>query len=34
MGATAARLVGGELGWDVYDSNLLDQVAQRYKESR
>ena len=33
-GATVARLVGGHLGWEVYDSNLLDQVAQRYKESR
>ena len=33
-GATVARLVGEHLGWEVYDSNLLDQVAQRYKESR
>ena len=29
-----ARLVGEHLGWEVYDRNLLDQVAQRYKESR
>jgi cytidylate kinase len=33
-GATVARLVGEQLGWEVYDANLLDQVAQRYKESR
>jgi cytidylate kinase len=33
-GATVARLVGERLGWEVYDGNLLDQVAQRYKESR
>ena len=33
-GATVARLVGERLGWEVYDTNLLDQVAQRYKESR
>ena len=33
-GTTVARLVGGHLGWEVYDANLLDQVAQRYNESR
>jgi cytidylate kinase len=33
-GTTIGRLVGEQLGWEVYDSNLLDQVAQRYKESR
>ena len=33
-GATIARLVGKCLAWEVYDTNLLDQVAQRYKESR
>ncbi len=32
--ATVARLVGEQLGWEVYDRNLLDQVAQRYKEPR
>ena len=26
--------MGERLGWEVYDRNLLDQVAQRYKESR
>ncbi len=33
-GTTVARLVGKDLGWEVYDKNLLDQVAQRHKESR
>jgi len=33
-GTSVARLVGGHLGWEVYDSNLLDQVAQRNNESR
>jgi cytidylate kinase len=33
-GETVARLVGERLGWQVYDKNLLDQVAQRYKEPR
>ncbi len=33
-GAAIARMVGERLGWKVYDGNLLDQVAQRYKESR
>ena len=33
-GTTVARLVGEHLGWEVYDTNLLDQVAQRYNESR
>jgi len=33
-GATIARLVGSRLAWQVYDSNLLDQVAQRNHESR
>ena len=33
-GAIVAGLVGERLGWEVYDSNLLDQVANRYKESR
>ena len=33
-GAIVARLVGEHLGWEVYDRNLLDHVAQRYKESR
>ena len=26
--------MGERLGWKVYDANLLDQVAQRYNESR
>ena len=30
-GAIVARLVGEHLGWEVYDRNLLDQVAQRYQ---
>lgn len=33
-GAVVARLVGERLGWEVYDRNLLDQIAERYKESR
>ncbi len=33
-GTTVARLVGERLGWEVYDANLLDRVAQRYKEPR
>ena len=33
-GASVVRLVGHDLGWEVYDKNLLDQVAQRHKESR
>ncbi len=33
-GAMVARLVGEHLGWEVYDTNLLDQVAQRNRESR
>lgn len=33
-GTTVARLVGELLGWKVYDRNLLDQVADRYQESR
>ena len=33
-GASVARLLGEQLGWEVYDKSLLDQVAQRYKESR
>jgi cytidylate kinase len=33
-GAIVARLLGERLGWEVYDTNLLDQVAQRYHESR
>ncbi len=33
-GTTVARLVGERLQWDVYDRNLLDELAHRYKESR
>src|SRR5208282_890764 len=33
-GTTVAQLVGEQLAWKVYDSNLLDLVAQRYHESR
>ncbi len=33
-GANVARLVGEHLGWQVYDKNLVDQIAQRYKEPR
>ena len=33
-GAGIARMVGSRLGWEVYDKNLLDQVAKRYGESR
>jgi cytidylate kinase len=33
-GAEIARLVGDRLGWKVFDKNLLDQVAQRFHESR
>ena len=33
-GATIAQLVGERLRWEVYDKNVLDQVAHRYKESR
>jgi cytidylate kinase len=33
-GAAVAQLVGERLGWEVYDTNLLDQVAQRNQESR
>ena len=33
-GAGIARLIGDRLGWEVYDKNLLDQVAKRFGESR
>jgi cytidylate kinase len=33
-GTTIGKLVGEQLGWDVYDSNLLDAVAEKHKESR
>lgn len=33
-GPLVARLVGEQLGWEVYDKNLLDRTAQRYNESR
>jgi len=33
-GTSIARLVGNRLAWEVYDSNLLDKVAQRNHESR
>jgi cytidylate kinase len=33
-GTTIGRLLGERLGWEVYDKNLLDQVAQRFDEPR
>ena len=33
-GGEIARLVGERLGWKVFDKNLLDQVAERFHESR
>jgi cytidylate kinase len=33
-GAEIARRLGERLGWKVYDKNLLDQVAERFHESR
>jgi cytidylate kinase len=33
-GTTVGKLVGERLGWEVYDSNLLDAVAEKHKESR
>jgi cytidylate kinase len=33
-GGEIARLVGDRLGWKVFDKNLLDQVAERFHESR
>jgi cytidylate kinase len=33
-GATVARLLGGQLGWNVYDGNLLDEISVRHKEPR
>ena len=33
-GGEIARLVGDRLGWQVFDRNLLDQVAARFHESR
>lgn len=33
-GTAIARLVADRLGWELYDKNLLDQVAQRFGESR
>lgn len=33
-GEQIARLVGTELGWEVLDKSLVDQVAERYRLSR
>jgi cytidylate kinase len=33
-GGEIARLVGEQLGWEVLDKNLLDQIAERFHESR
>jgi len=33
-GTSVARLIGEQLGWELYDKNLLDRTAQRYNESR
>jgi cytidylate kinase len=33
-GGEIARLVSARLGWQVFDKNLLDQVAERFHESR
>ena len=33
-GGEIARLLGDRLGWKVFDKNLLDQVAERFHESR
>jgi cytidylate kinase len=34
QGTTVGLTVSERLGWEDFDRNLLDQVAQRYKESR
>jgi len=33
-GSEIARLVGRQLGWDVYDGNLLELVSERFHEPR
>ncbi len=33
-GSEIARLVGRQLGWEVYDRNLLDLLSQRFHEPR
>jgi len=33
-GSEIARLLGRQLGWEVYDRNLLDLVSQRFHEPR
>ena len=33
-GSRVARLVAERLGWDIYDKNLLDRIAERFGESR
>lgn len=33
-GSEVARLVGDQLGWQVWDKNLLERIAQRYRLDR